>query len=74
MNKPTITDILTTILGVLIMLWAIAFYTYSKITGEIDFPPLDAAIAVSLSLFLIWFKGDAARAILSKLTAKIKKQ
>lgn len=73
MNKPTITDVLTTILGAIILLWVIGFYSYSKMTGSFEFPPLHVAVSVAVSLFLIFFKGDAARDLLTKFANKIKK-
>ena len=67
----TKTDLITTILGVLVIVWSLSLYTYCLVVAPIDFSLYNCGAFLIFGTYLIWFKGDRARAFLSRITKKL---
>jgi hypothetical protein len=73
-TKNEKTDLITTILGVLIILWACALFTYSLIAKDVIEFTFQKLIGFwGFGTYLIWFKGTSARNMLSKVADRFKK-
>lgn len=68
--KTTFTDRATTIIGILIIAWTIALYTYSLINLQVKFELSHCAGFLAFSVYLILFKGDSAKSLFQKTVDK----
>ena len=65
------TDLITTVLGVLVIVWALSLFTYCLVIAPIEFTLYHCAAFLVFGTYLIWFKGDKARVFLSRITKKL---